>query len=435
MSETQVSVESTNELERRIRVQVPADHIDSEVEVRLKSVARTAKIKGFRPGKVPAKVIRQHYGGQVRKEVLNEMLQSSYAEAIKKEALNPAGGPQIEPETMEKGQDLTYVATVEVYPEFSLAGIKAIKIAKPVLDIGDKDIDSMVETLRKQQGSWIGVDRKSKAGDQIVIDFEGKLKGEVIEGGRGEAVPVEIGQGRMLKEFEDNLLGLKAAEEKEFTVKFPKDYHDETLSGQKIGFAVTVKEVCERQLPELDAEFIKEFGIASGEIADFRQKVRENMQRESGLKIRGEIKRQVMEQLLEANPIGLPKVLVDQESASLQRDTMQRMRMTDADQAPPLESFRDTAEQRVRLGLLVSAVISENKLEIDRDRIQQKLDEVCEPYDNPEEIKKIYLGNQQLMSQIENALIEEQVIDWLVSQATVSDKQTTFDQLMEELQQ
>ncbi len=432
MSETQVSVESTNELERRIRVQVPAENIDSEVEVRLKSVARTARIKGFRPGKVPAKVIRQHYGGQVRKEVLNEMLQSSYAEAIKKEELNPAGGPRIEPETMEKGQDLTYVATVEVYPEFSLTGIEAIKLKKPVVDIGDKDIDSMIETLRRQQGSWVGVDRKSKAGDQIIIDFEGKLKGEVIDGGRGEAVPVEIGQGRMLKEFEDNLLGLEAAAEKEFTVKFPKDYHDETLNGQKIGFAVTVKEVCERQLPELDADFIKEFGVASGEVADFRQEVCDNMQKESDSKVRGEIKRQVMDQLLAANPIGLPGVLVDQESASLQRDTMQRMGITDVDKAPPLESFRDTAEQRVRLGLLVSAVISENNLELDRDRIQQKLDEVCEPYENPDEIRKIYLGNQQLMSQIENALIEEQVIDWLVSQATVSDKQTTFDKLMEE---
>ncbi len=433
MSETQVSVESTNELERRIKVQVPADRIDSEVEVRLKSVARTARIKGFRPGKIPAKVIRQRYGGQVRQEVLNDLLQSSYAEAITKEELRPAGGPQIEPETMEKGKDLTYVATVEVYPEFSLAGIGEIKLEKPVVEIGDKDIDTMIETLRKQQAAWVSVERKSKNGDRVVIDFEGKLKGEFIEGGQGEAVPVILGEGHMLKDFEKNLLGLETGAEKEFTVKFPKDYHDETLSGQKIGFAVTVKEVSERQLPDLDADFVREFGVASGELDELRVEVRENMIRESDSKIRAEIKRQVMDQLLEANPIVVPKVLVDEESASLQRDTMQRMGIKDVEQAPPLDSFVETAERRVRLGLLVSAVITENKLELDRDHIQRKLDEACESYDNPEEIKKIYLGNQQLMAQIENTVIEEQVVNWLVSQAQESDKPTTFDELMEQM--
>jgi len=360
------------------------------------------------------------------------VLQSSYSEAITKEDLHPAGGPKIEPQTMEQGKDLTYVATVEVYPEFSLSGLDGIKVEKPVVEISDASIDSMIQTLRRQKGTWVPAGRPARHGDRVVIDFEGKLKGETIEGGRGDDVPVVLGEGQMLRDFEKNLLELEAGAEKEFSVKFPSDYHDEILRGKKIGFAVTVKAVTELELPEVDAAFVKDFGVASGDIEEFRREVRDNMQREADSKVRATVKRQVMDQLLEANPIALPRVLVDEESASLQRDSMQRTGITEPGKAPPLESFRDAAEQRVRLGLLVSAVISENNLEISKERIHEKLDEACAPYDNPEEIRNIYLGNPRLMSGIENTVLEEQVIEWLVSQAKVKDSPATFEEFMEQ---
>ncbi|MGI9291773.1 MAG: trigger factor [Gammaproteobacteria bacterium] len=427
----QVSVETSAGLERRMRVQVPADKIESEVAARLQKVSRSAKIKGFRPGKIPAKVVKQHYGGQVRQEVLQEILQSSYSEAIVQEELKPAGGPNIEPETLEEGKDLTYVAVFEVYPEFELKKLDKIKVKEPKAEIKDEDIDTMLENLQKQRADWSEVDRKAAEGDQVTLDFEGTLNGEVFEGGTAKDFPVVLGDGQMLADFEKNLKAVKAGDEKSFKMKFPKDYHATELAGQKVEFAIKVSKVAEQALPEIDEEFIKAYGIESGSLDELRQDIEKNLNRELEGKTKAEVKKQVLEGLLDTNPIELPGVLVSQESQSLQKETMQRMGITDENQAPAADTFQETAEKRVRLGLLMSAVLQENDMNVDQDKITAKVDEICAPYENPDEVKNIYLQNPQFLGQIENMVLEEQVVEWLLDQAKVTSQNMSFKDLMD----
>jgi len=432
MTDLQVSVETREGLERRIKVQIPADRIEDEVNSRLQRVGRTAKLKGFRPGKIPAKVIRQHYGGQIRQEVLQAIVESSYSEAITQEKLRPAAVPTIEPENAGAGDDFTYTATFEIYPDVKLAGLDGLKVERPQTEIEAADLDEMIETLRKQRATWSPVERSAAEGDRVTVDFEGSLKGEPIANGSGKEVPIVLGQGQMLADFEKNLIGLKSGSEKAFKLKFPKDYHAEELAGQKVDFQVNIGGVAEQQLPDVDQEFIKALGVASGDAGDFREDVRSNMVREVDSRIKAEIKRQLMEQLMEANPIDLPAVLIEREAASLRDESMRNLGITDPQdpQAPGLDAFREAAERRVRLGLLVSAVIEENKLEVDRERVKQKVDEMCAPYDQPEEIRKLYYQNPQLLSQVENLVMEDQVVEWLVSKATVKDKVISFNDLM-----
>lgn len=432
MTDLQVSVETREGLERRIKVQIPADRIENEINSRLQRVGKTAKLKGFRPGKIPAKVIRQHYGGQVRQEVLQAVVESSYSQAITQENLRPAAVPTIEPERTVAGGDFTYTATFEIYPDVALSGLDRLKIERPKTNIEDSDIDDMIETLRQRRASWTPVERAAADGDQVTVDFEGRLKGEPIENGVGKDVPIVIGQGQMLEDFEKNLIGLQSGGGKAFKLKFPKDYHAEELAGKKVDFEVKVAQVAEQELPEVDAEFIKALGVESGELEAFRNDVRANMSREAESRVKAEIKRQVMEQLLDFNPIEVPAVLVQRESASLRDESLRNLGISDPEdpQAPALEAFREAAERRVRLGLLVSAVIEENKLAAERERVKARIDEICAPYDQPEEISKIYYQNPQLMAQVENLVMEEQVVELLVSKATIEEKVTTFKELV-----
>ena len=427
----QVSVETSAGLERRMRVQVPAEKIEKEVAARLQKVGRSAKIKGFRPGKVPPKVIKQQYGAAVRQEVLQEVLQSSYSEAVIQEKLQPAGGPSIEPENLEEGQDLTYTAVFEVYPEFQLKGLNKIKIKQPEVAIAESDVAEMVDNLRKQRAEFSAVERKAADGDQVTIDFIGTHNGETFEGGSAENFPIVLGGGQMLEDFEKALKGVKSGDEKSFKMKFPKDYHAPNLAGEKVEFAINVHEVAEQVLPEIDAEFIKAYGIESGERAELDADIEKNMQRELDAKVKAEVKKQLLDGVLDNNKIDIPSVLVTQECESMQKETMQRMGITDENQAPEADSFKDSAEKRVRLGLLLSEVIKENELELDQDRVTAKVDEMCAPYDNPEEIRNIYLQNPQFLGQIENMVLEEQVIEWLTEQATVGSKKMGFKELME----
>jgi len=427
----QVSVEAAAGLERRMRVQVPAERVENEISVRLTSLGRNAKIQGFRPGKVPAKVIRQRYGDQVRQEVLQELLQSSYSEAVIQEKLQPAGGPTIEPGNLGEGEDLSYTAIFEVYPEFDLKGLNNIKIEQPEAEVADTDIDTMIENLRKQRADWSAVERKAADGDQVTLDFDGTLKGEVFEGGSAKDFKLVLGDGSMLADFEKNLQGVVAGTEKSFKLKFPKDYHAEELAGQKVEFAVKVSEVAEQVLPEVNEELVKTYGIESGSVDDLRKDIAANMERELEAKCKAESKRQLLEGMLSANPIDIPDVLVRQECEAMQKETMQRMGVTEPDQAPSAESFRETAEKRVRLGLLMSAAIKENDIELDQSLVTSKVDEMCAPYDNPDEIRNIYLQNQQFLGQIQNMVLEEQVVAFLTEQAKVSSNSMTFSELME----
>jgi trigger factor len=427
----QVSIESEKGLERRMRVQVPAERIEKEIEVRLQSVGRKAKLPGFRPGKIPAKVVRQQFGDSVRQEVVQEIVQSTYAEAVAQEKLQPAGSPNIEPEALEAGKDLAYVAVFEVYPEFKLKGLEKIKVQTPEVAIADADIDEMIDNLRKQRVDWSVVERKAAEGDKVTLDFDGTLKGESFEGGSAEGFEFVLGEGQMLEDFDKGVKGLQAGDEKSIKVKFPKDYHAPDLAGAKAEFALKIKTVAEPVLPEIDEEFVKSYGIESGAADDLRADITKNMQRERDAKVQGEVKRQVMEGLVEQNPVAVPVVLIGQEAHSMQHEAMERMGIKEHDQAPAEETFREPAEKRVRLGLLFQELIQTQEIKADSDKVTAKVDELVAAYENPEEIRKMYLQNPQFLGQVENVVLEEQVIEFLQDKAKVSAKKMAFRELME----
>ena len=430
-----VTVESTSGLERRMRVELPAERIDREVESRLKRVGRTAKIKGFRPGKIPPKVVKQHYGAQIRQEVLSDLMQKSYTDAVIQEKLNPAGGPMIEPVPSENTSDFAYVATFEVLPEVELKGLDKIKVQKPDVEITDSDKNDMIENLRKQKATWADVDRKSAEGDQVIVDFEGKLDGEAIQGGTGSEIPVVLGQGQMLPDFEKGLTGVSAGDETSFKVKFPKDYHAADLQGKKVEFAVTVHKVQEQELPPLDDDFAEAFGVTEGGLDQLMIEVGENMEREARQKIRNDVKEQAINGLLEANPIDVPKALVDQEAHNMQHEMMRQLGIDDHEKAPPRENFVEGAERRVRLGLLLRQFITDQELTVDSDRVREHVEEMCAGYEDADDMVQSYLSNPQLLQQIEPAVLEEQAIDKLVEGGKQSDKKFGFKEYMNPPQQ
>jgi len=427
----QVSVEATGNLERRLRVEVPAERINKEIENRLRRVGKTAKIKGFRPGKVPAKVIRQRYGDQVRQEVLSEMMQTSYSEALQRESLVPAGGPQIHPEQAGQDEGLVYTATFEVYPEVELADLDKISVTRPVVEITGADVDDMMENLRKQKAEWQSVDRPAAEGDKVIVDFEGSIKGEPIENGKGEQIPVVLGEGRMIEDFEKALTGVSAGDEKTFKVKYPKDYPAEDLAGKKAEFRAVVHEVQEQVLPPLDEELAKAYGVEEGGVEQLRADVEDNMRQELEGRVKADVKEQAMEGLLGHNPLDVPEALVQQESQSLQKDAMQRMGIEDAEQAPPLENFREMAERRVRLGLLVQQLIGDKDIQLDQDRLRAKVEEMFAGYDQGEQLVSAYLGNQDFISRLGPVVLEEQAVDWLIENGRVEEKQVAFKDYMQ----
>jgi trigger factor len=413
-----------------MRVQVPAGRIEQEVEARLKSASKTARLKGFRPGKVPAHVVRQRFGPQIRQEVLQAVVQSSYSEAIDREKLRPVGTPRIEAESAESGKDFAYIAVFEVYPEFKVTGVDALRIDRPDTLVTDTDVDNTFERLQRQKGSWKTVERESIRGDKVVVDFDGTLNGKPIEGGKAEKIGIVIGDGRMLADFEAHLVGLAAGGEKTFVVTFPADYHDEKLRGEKVTFDVRAHEVAALELPPVDADFIKGYGVASGDLAEFRRLVRANLEREVAGKIQAELRRQVLEQLLTANPVTVPAVMVAREAAGLQAEGMKNLGIKDVNDAPALSAYQEIAQRRVRLGLIMGALIRDENLTIDQVSVAQKLDELCQPYDRPDEVRRLYLQNPELMDQIENSVREEQVMIRLIERAEVRQKAVTFADLM-----
>ena len=425
----EVTVESTGTLERRIRVELPIAPIEEQVDSRLKTVGRTAKIKGFRPGKVPPKVVRQRYGQQVREEVLNEVLQKSYTQAVTQEKLNPAGGPKIETED-DNGKTFAFTATFEIMPEVKLKDLEKIKIEKPDVTIGDEDIDDMLMNLRKQKASWEEVARKSADGDRVTIDFVGKLKGEVFPGGEGKEYPVVLGAGQMLPDFEKGLMGVKAGEETTFKVKFPKDYHAEDLAGKKADFEINVHRVEGEVLPELNDEFAESFNVTEGGLEQFKTDVRENMDREASQKAKNDMREQVMNALLESNPIDIPNTLKHQEMHALQKEAMQQLGVEDPEQAPPLDNFSEGAEKRVALGLLLRQVIVDKEITVDETLMRARVEEMCAGYENADDMVNMYMSNPQVMQQVEPMVVEQQAINWIIDNGKTKDKKISFKEFM-----
>lgn len=431
-SEVQVAVESAQGLKRRIRVSVPAQRIESEVESRLRSVARTANIKGYRPGKVPEKVVRQRFSEQVREEVMQDFVRSSYSEAVTREKLRPVGDAQIEtiPDAGEKGGDLSFTASFEIFPEFQLQGIDALSISRPEPQFDDADVQFIIDNLRRQRRNWSAVEREARDGDRVTLDFEGRLDGQPIEGGAGDQVSVIIGAGRLVPDFERQLAGVRAGEQKTIQVEFPADYPNKTLAGRKGDFELRIGEVAEEQLPEVDDEFVRSFGVDSGERAEFEQDIRKNMAQEFESRARAEVKKQLLEMLLTHNPIDVPEVLVAEAAASLQADAARNLGLPDKQGAPDVENYLPAAERRVRLSLLLGAIIMEQSMVANRERVAERIDSLVSNYDKPDEVRKIYYQNAGLLGQVEDMVLEEQVIEWLVGRATVTPKPTSFQALV-----
>jgi trigger factor len=430
MQDLQVSVENAAGLERRMRVNVPAARIEEAFSARLRSVGRTASIRGYRPGRIPDKVLRQRFGDQVRQEVVQAIVEETYSEALAREQLRPAAMPRIEPESIAEGADLSYTAVFEIYPEIALTGLDALVVDQPTPAFDDGDLDFVIQSLRRQRAHWHTVERPARTGDRVVVDFEGKMDGQPMEGGSGEEVSVVLGEGRMIADFERQLEGLEAGGERDFTVTFPSDYPNASLAGRQAEFHVKARDVAEQHLPEVDAELIRGFGIESGAVEEFHAEVRRNMENEFVGRSRADIKRQLLDQLLAANPVALPEVLVEQECAGLQSEAMRNLGIEDVKQAPDRKSFRPNAERRVRLGLLIGEIIRGEKIGVDRERVRQRIDEVAAGYSQPEEVRKVYQQNRDLLMQVENAVLEDQVIDWLIGRATSRPKATTFRALV-----
>jgi trigger factor len=425
----QVSVTATGGLERRLEVAIPAAQVDGEVAQRLNKISRTARLKGFRPGKAPIAVIRQQYGEQVHGEVVSDLMRSSFSEAVAREKLNPAGGPRIEPIAMGPGSDLKYAAVFEILPEVKLQPISDISIERPVASVTDKDLESMIDTLRKQRPAFNEVSRAAAANDRVTVSFQGTIDGVAFEGGSGENVAISIGSGQVMKEFEDALVGASAGDAREANATFPAEHPNKDLAGKTAHFAIQIVKVEEQQPAPLDEDFAKSFGIADGNLESLRGEVRANMERELNEAIRQNVRGQVLEGLYKANPLELPRQMVDERIQELQVEMLRRAGVRDAKQLPPREPFEEPARRRVALSLLMGEVVRSANLKVSRESVQEKLNEVASSYSKPDEVRRAYLQNPDLMRQIESQVLEAQAIDWVLSQAQVTDKSSTFADL------
>jgi trigger factor len=429
-----VSVESTQGLERRMKVDVPAERVESEIDKRLKDMSRRAKIKGFRPGKAPMKVIRQQYGAQVREDVVSEMVRSSWIEAINEHKLRPVGNPRIENHSASRGEGVSFTAVFEVFPEIELKGYDGIEVERPVAEIGSGDVDVMIEKLRAQRGHWHAVEREARTGDRVTINFDGTIDGEPFRGGTGNDVPVLLGEGRMLKDFEAGLAGLTAGEERTIEVVFPEDYGSEEVAGKTAQFKVTARKVEEPHLPVVDEDFCRSFGVEEGGVERLRAEVEENMREEMKQRVRQDLKRQLLDKLVAANTVTIPAALLEQEVQSLREDMARRMNPNaqpgDRAELPPREPFEAPARFRVALGLLIGEIVRNNGIRVDPRQVQQRLQEIGEGYGDAEAVIKIYRSNPDLMSQVETAVLEDQVVDWLLERAKIEDKPVGFDEYM-----
>jgi trigger factor len=426
----QVSVESISKLERRMQVQVPAERVSKEIAARLKKLSRTARLNGFRPGKAPLNVIRQQFGMQVHREVIGELLQSSFAEAVTERQLSPAGSPRIEPQSIDEGQDLKYVATFEVFPEVALQPMESLDLERVTAEVTDADVDAMIERLRKQQLKYTPVTRPAATGDKVTIDFLGTIDGAEFAGGKGENIGIVLGEGRMLPQLEQGLLGAAPGEHRDISVNFPADYRATELAGKEAAFSTAIKTVQAPALPELDEEFCKSFGVSEGGIPKLREDVAANMRRELEQNLRARNKTAVMEKLYQANPIDVPNALLESQIRDMQIEAMRRTGSKDVSQAPAREPLVEPARRRVALGLIFNDVIRRENLVVDPKRANERLDEMVGAYGDPAAMKRAYQQNADAMRQVESLALEDQVVDWILAHAKVRETVSSFKELM-----
>jgi len=429
----QVSIEALEGLERRMTVQIPSERVSEAVEKKLKDLSKTVRIDGFRPGKVPLKVVQQKYGGHVRQEVIGDVIESSYQEALIQEKVRPAGMPSIDSVSTEEKEDMSYIATFEVYPEVETLKLESIEVEKPKVEISDKDFDAMLQKLREQRKDWKETKGAAKKGFQVMVDFEGRIDGELFEGGAGKDMAVEIGAGQMLPEFEAGLEGVKAAEQRTVEVNFPDDYHGAEVAGKTAEFTLKANKVSKPELPELDEEFAKGFGIEDGDLEKMRADIRANMEKEKNDRLKLDIKNKVMTGLLEHNEIIAPSAMVSDEIKSLRAQAAQRMGQDpeSVDEASfPNELFSAEATRRVQLGLLIAEVIKSEKIESNQELVDSAIEEMAVAYEQPDQVREYYRHNQQARSGIEGMVLEDQVVAHILDKAKVTEKEISFEDLM-----
>jgi trigger factor len=410
-------------------VEVPAELVESQVKTRLQEAARNVSMKGFRKGKVPVKVIKERYGKGVRQEVLGEVMSQSYYQALGEQKVRPAGQPRIEPKSMEEGRNLQFVATFEVYPEVSLADLSAITVERKQADITEADIDNMIETLRKQRQTWQEVSRAAQDGDQVTIDFTGEIDGETFQGGSAKGTKLVLGSKRMIEGFEAGLVGSKKGEDKVLNLSFPETYHNKELAGKPVEFTVQVVAVSEPVLPALDDEFFASFDVKSGGEQAFRAEVKNNMARELKNAVRNNVKNQVIEGLLKLHQLELPKALVASEIGALRQQTLQQYggNQNIDDKVLPPEIFKDQAQRRVSLGLIMNEVIQKNQLTVDPAVVRKLVEELAESYEQPQEVVNWYYGNKDQLAQVEAMALEEAVIDHILTSAKITETRCSYE--------
>jgi trigger factor len=425
----QVSLSATGGLERRMEVAVPASEVAAEIEQRLKQLSRTARLKGFRPGKAPLPVIRKQFGDQVRDEVVNDLVRTSFAKALTEQKLQPAAGPRIEPLSLDPGNDLKYAAVFEVLPEIKVKSPYDVAIERPSAEVTEEDVDAMLESMRRQRPVFTAVERGAAETDRVTIDYDGKMDGQPFEGGEGRDMQLMVGSGQALPELDQEVRGMKAGERKSITVAFPPALPNKTLAGKTAQMDVSVKRVEEQTLPPLDDEFIRSYGVEDGTVDSLRSEVRKSMERELAAVIRNRLRSQVLDALYQENAIEVPNALIDEQVQQLQLDMGRRMGARDVSQLPPREQFADQGRRRAALGLLLGQIVQNEGLKVDRERVLARLNDVIATYPNADEARRAYLQNPDAMKQIESAVLEDQVIDWALERARITDKPMSFKEL------
>ena len=425
----QVSLSARGALERRLEVAVPAAEVTQEFEQRLKRVARSARLKGFRPGKAPLPVVRKQFGEQVHAEVVDHLIRSCLAQALREQNLTPAGGPRIEPIAIAPGAELKFAAVFEIMPEVRVNPPEGTEISRPSAVVTEADIDAMVESMRRQRAQFSPVDRPAELTDRVTVDYTGLMDGKSFEGGDAADVTLVLGNKQNRPELESALMGARAGETRQVNVTFPADMSNATLAGKSAELSVSVKQVEAQSLPPVDAAFCRSFGIEDGSVETLRAEVRASMERELADLVRGRLRVQVLDALYAQNPLEVPRTLIDEQVQQMQLDAARNMGVREASQLPPREPFEDPARRRAALGLILGQIIRSEGLQPDRQRVEERLEELASNYPNPEEARAAYRRSAEAMRQIESAALEEQVIDWFVARAAVRDRPMTFQEL------
>jgi trigger factor len=425
----QVSLTATGGLERRLEVAVPATEIASEVEQRLKNISRTARLKGFRPGKAPITVVRKQFGEQVHAEVVSDLMRTSFAQALSQEKLTPAGGPRIEPITMGPGTELKYAAIFEVVPEIKVKSLDSIAIERPSAEVTEDDISAMIESMRRQRPVFTAVERPAQETDRLTIDFDGRIDGQPFEGGEGRDVTVLLGSRQSHPDLEEGLKGAAAGENRTISLSFPADNPNKSIAGKTAELQVTIKRVEQQSLPEVDEEFCRAYVVEEGGIEALRSEVRKSMERELADVIRNRVRGQVLDALYRENLFEVPRAMIDEQVQRLQVDAARRIGAKDASQVPAREVFEDQARRRAALGLLMGQIVQSEGIKVDRERVQTRLSDLVAQYPNPDEARRAYVQNADAMRQVESVVLEDQIVDCIVEHARVTDKPMTFKDL------